>query len=42
LAAAGLKQEQFGLRRHGGVMRRKLQKLANRFADRSAARLARD
>src|SRR5215831_14705278 len=38
LAATSLKKEQFGLRGHIRVMRSKLQKLANSFADRRSAR----
>src|SRR6266513_262890 len=41
LAATSLKKEQLSLGRHAGVVRRKLQKLAETFSDRSAARLAR-
>ena len=38
LAAAGLKKEQLGLRRHAGIVWSKLQKLADAFADRRPAR----
>src|SRR5262249_4254635 len=40
LTAAGLEKKQLGFRRHRGIVRRKLEKLANRFADRCAARFA--
>ena len=41
LAATGLKQKQLGLGCHARIMRRKLQKVADTFADRRAAGFAR-
>ena len=42
LAAAGFEKQQLGLRRHGKTFRRELEEVANLFADRGAAGLARD